>query len=558
VRPVGRLGSFMATQDNDSGLLSKVARFVLNPTVDWEDLNKLTPTRTADSGKLALKQMIERKQYNDAVRKREFDKLRKLRLAPTAAAATVTGATVSGSAFQDSWGCSVFEERANTLKKIDEIEAQMSRQWWKGHPGADPTAAASAASAALRSRGMDSAFATTMPSDLVDDEESIATQMGAGVEFDADHLAPPMAWVDPAPEPETAQTGAAADDATLEEAAIRFANSDDGGAESVLLAALQTNQTPAELAKTWASALLDIYRATGQQLNFERMAADYAKRFNTAAPGWAALGQPPAPTGPAPTASTPAPQEAAGPLAWRSPATLDTDALLPLPAFERSAPAVCWLDWRALKSISPPAGQALTGLLARWCMLPLKLDMPGVDALAQLLSRLTPVGDMEVPQFWWQLRLDLLRLMRLPDEFDQVALDFCVTYEISPPSWQPARCQIVTGNAPPTPAAPPPAVKPRRPTNPAQPLRLAGEILGDATLALDALQAAAPPGQVLVVSCAELVRVDFSAAGSMLNWLAQAQEAGVRLELHDVPHLVAAFFHLIGINEHARVMAQTY
>jgi ABC-type transporter Mla MlaB component len=58
----------------------------------------------------------------------------------------------------------------------------------------------------------------------------------------------------------------------------------------------------------------------------------------------------------------------------------------------------------------------------------------------------------------------------------------------------------------------------------------------------------------LVVSCTELVRVDFSAAGSILNWMANAQAQGARIELRDVPQLVAVFFHLIGINEHARII----
>jgi hypothetical protein len=36
------------------------------------------------------------------------------------------------------------DDRATTLKKIDEIEAQMSMQWWKTKHGGKPVAAASA------------------------------------------------------------------------------------------------------------------------------------------------------------------------------------------------------------------------------------------------------------------------------------------------------------------------------------------------------------------------------------------------------------------------------
>ncbi len=559
----------MATQDNAPGLLSKVARFVLNPTVDWVDLDKPVQARAADNSKQALKQMIERKHYNDAVRKREFDKLRRLRLNPMTpvAAAAAVAAT---SAFQDSWGYSVFDERANTLKKIDEIEAQMSKQWWKGQTVSGTSSVGKTASVARNMSDLDSAFATTMPSDLVDDEAGVPTKIGAGAEID-DLLQTPAEndvfntaqtfsgafSIQPPGAPEADRH---ATDATLEEAAIRFANSDDGGAEAVLLAALQANTSASAVTKTWAFALLDIYRATDQQANFERMAADYAKRFGVLASGWVAISSASNGSAAAPVAEL-APMmqaDADGAWHWISPALLDAAALLPLQAVEQATQVPCQLDWRGLKSITPPAGQALAVLLARWSALPVKLSLTGIEALDQLLRKYTPMGDSEVPQYWWQLRLELLRIMRLPNEFELVAMDFCVTYEISPPSWLPARCQIVLGSGTLPPAARTP-VSSRLPAV-AQPqaLALTGEILGDATLLLESLRAVLPAGQVMVMSCANLVRVDFSAAGSMLNWLANAQEAGLTIELRDVPHLVAAFFQLIGINEHARILQRTY
>ena len=73
----------MATKDNSSGLLSKMARFVRNPTKDWSelDLPEPEPEPEHESGysKLALKALIQRKRQNDFVRRREFDQLRKLR-----------------------------------------------------------------------------------------------------------------------------------------------------------------------------------------------------------------------------------------------------------------------------------------------------------------------------------------------------------------------------------------------------------------------------------------------------------------------------------------------
>ena len=562
----------MATQDNGSGLLSKVAKFVLNPTVDWVDIDKPGEARAADRGKEALKQMIERKQYNDAVRRREFDKLRKLR---RNAVPMVAGVTAPASSFQDSWGYSVFEERANTLKKIDEIEAQMSKQWWKGREpsvpgglmGREVAAQAAQPPGAL---GLDSAFATTMPADLADRQEKSRAQPCPEVGLTADSAA---ATAKPdASESAQTVTGAfsvsvfsdndadqALPDPRLEEAAIRFANSDDGGAESVLLGALQTPGAAAELSQTWVSALLDLYRATGQRASFEHMAADYAFRFECAAPVWGGAlqdaGQVMAQT------DLPTPEAGAGQMRWYCPATLDAAAVLQLQDVVQGSSESTWLDWRSIKTMTPQAAQTLAALVAHWCEQPLRLYLEGVEALEHLLRLHTPMGDSQVEQFWWRLRLDWARILRLQDDFELVALDFCVTFEMSPPSWQPARCQrldAATLNAVATSAGltDPPmlSVLPPMDTANGQPLALRGEVLGDASAVLQSLQAAMSGNRKLVVSCTELVRVDFSAAGSILNWMANAQAQGARIELRDVPQLVAVFFHLIGINEHARII----
>ena len=117
----------MATKDDRPTLLSKMAMFVRNPPKDWSELERTEPEQEAGYDKQALKAMIERKRQNDFVRKREFDNLRKLRRKdPLAMAGSARPSFFQSSLPADSGG------RADTLKKIDEIEAQMSKQWWKG------------------------------------------------------------------------------------------------------------------------------------------------------------------------------------------------------------------------------------------------------------------------------------------------------------------------------------------------------------------------------------------------------------------------------------------
>src|SRR3989344_2123388 len=146
------------------GLLSKVVRFVKNPTVNWTELDSIQDDRESQYSKQMLKEMIERKRRNDFVRRREFDQLRKLLQGQR-----VEDAAGRPSFFQSSMASP--DERAVTLKKIDEIEAQMSQQWWKSkqgaeaptQPGAMPVAADAAASSdSAHAR----AYAPTAPGSL--------------------------------------------------------------------------------------------------------------------------------------------------------------------------------------------------------------------------------------------------------------------------------------------------------------------------------------------------------------------------------------------------------
>ncbi|OIQ90108.1 hypothetical protein GALL_280180 [mine drainage metagenome] len=83
-------------------------------------------------------------------------------------------------------------------------------------------------------------------------------------------------------------------------------------------------------------------------------------------------------------------------------------------------------------------------------------------------------------------------------------------------------------------------------------MELVGHVLGADDHQLRSLQSA-QHGAALRIECARLIRVDFSAAGSVLTWVNSAKAHGKCIEFVHLPRLVAAFFSLIGINEHARL-----
>ena len=590
----------MSTKDNStSGLFSKVAKFVRNPTTNWTDLDKLDPQPEQGYSKQALKEMIERKRQNDFVRKREFDHLRKLRNRdPSAGSPELAGRP---SYFQSSLPANP-GERAMTIKKIDEIEAQMSNQWWQGKGAAAaqpalpvPSTDTTDSKADAASSGSEQAYAATKAVPLAEGGYA-ATKLApmSDIGYAATKLAPMVPVSEAAEQPDfmptqtnssfgrigagfvnsrssTVEMAELVPDAELEEAAIRFANGDHAGAENSLMGALQESGQQLDKANSWTSALFDLYRATGQQARFDKVAIDYAERSGRSAPAWFSIPERLGMNDNRSIARTVPSRLSNDPL-WSSPRVFERGCIDELQLAIANAPQPWVLNWHGLQQIDTRACDALAALFAEWCGSIVSLRFQGTGALERVLRAMTRSGARDGGQAPWHLRMDALRLMGLQDEFELVALDYCVTYEVSPPAWQDVRCRFerdapedqdsqLTPMASVSVAAAPIVIEPasslRNDAESAAVVELVGELIGEATEALERLETARAGADRLVISCANLIRVDFSAAGSILNWVALRQAEGCHLQFRDVHRLVAAFFHVIGINEYARIVLRS-
>ena len=353
-------------------------------------------------------------------------------------------------------------------------------------------------------------------------------------------------------------------DPDLEEAAIRFANSDYAGAESCLLDVLaqHAGQEGAEQLEIWMT-LFDLYRATGQQDRFDTLAIDFAAHFERSAPLWFSL---PEQLGLKALAQE-APDVPRRDLNWNAPAALTLQSVAALQASVARSLSPWLLTWSRIKSIEDTALAALANEFTRWADRDVQIVFVGADALQALLEAHTQSGERSSNPEWWRLRMAVLRLMGRPDEFEMVALDYCVTYEVSPASWLPARCSYCDASGDAAGASPQaeqahrdqggaddPALWPGEAAHAPAPQGLSGHIEGDASAVLDSLEGLAQPGMALVVPCGHLIRVDFSAAGSVLNWAAAQQAQGREVHFHQLHRLVAILFNVLGINEYAWIV----
>ena len=85
-------------------------------------------------------------------------------------------------------------------------------------------------------------------------------------------------------------------------------------------------------------------------------------------------------------------------------------------------------------------------------------------------------------------------------------------------------------------------------------LELSGQLIGDIGDTLKKLEGEIGGSTIVNVSCAKLIRVDFIAAGDLLNWVLSKKSENRAVHFVDAHRLVALFFGAMGINEHARVV----
>jgi hypothetical protein len=227
-------------------------------------------------------------------------------------------------------------------------------------------------------------------------------------------------------------------------------------------------------------------------------------------------------------------------------------------------------DWGALETIDAEAAGRLSELFRSW--MPQDLDMRWLagERLFTVLQEAAPTGVRDADPAYWQLRLDALRMSNRPDHFDEAAIDYCVTYEVSPPSWEAARCVVrIAGSTQPTTQPPLTVVsdvstsfQESQITDAAQlvevgTVELSGQLIGDISNTLKKMDSELGTAKIVNVSCARLIRVDFIAAGDLLNWVLARRSENRTVGFIEAHRMVALFFGAMGINEHATVKVRT-
>ena len=330
----------------------------------------------------------------------------------------------------------------------------------------------------------------------------------------------------------------------FEEASVLYANKQSSAAAIILWQAIKDNRLGALTDQGW-KMLFELYQAGGRKPEFESLALDYASRFESSPPAWQ--------DDLAPEVDAPRPMSRqASAIAF--PEALDGHVIKQVEqiqrAIQRGRPAA--IDFSAVRRADEIGAGTVLRALAEARKNGGRLTISGVDELRVALARSIEVGRRDASDACWLLLLETLRFLGQQQVFEDLAIDYCVTYEVSPPSWEPLPDSIrVTTGADADGATTVDGADDEEPV-PEQ-FELAGEIDGRPPELFAALKAFSQHHQEVVIDCRRLRRIDFACAGEILNEVAAMRSAGKFVAFRDLSHLITCLMMVMGIQDLAEL-----
>lgn len=324
-------------------------------------------------------------------------------------------------------------------------------------------------------------------------------------------------------------------DPVIEEAAILFANEQTDMVEQVLQSAIQ-DKTASESNRVIWWMLFDLYQITGKQDSFDNLSIEYASKFETSPPTWEGSRLEPQATKETPTSAVPM-------IAFAS--KLDDSIVKQLERLQKMGEnnKAVRLEFVRVTEVAPAGCALLLDALKKLHKAGNDLIFVGAAELAEKIRSILEVGRRDETEAPWLLLLEILALLNREKDFEETSIDYCVTFEVSPPAFVPPKNKV-------TMALEETAVEDNMTNHFMMPLVVDGRT--DQLIA--AIKEYAANHNPAVIDCARLTRVDFGAAGQLLSGFAPLAGNGRTIELINVNHLVAALFNVMGLRDIAHIL----
>src|SRR5574343_1741293 len=314
--------------------------------------------------------------------------------------------------------------------------------------------------------------------------------------------------------------------ACVEQVVVLFANGQDGAARS-LLETFVHSYHGSEGKRFWL-LLFDLLQVSGDRAAFDKLGVDYAQACETSPPTWR---EDPAVVKPA--------VGAVGPGKIFLQGVLTSEGALPVTELARliAQKAQAVVDCSKLIGCDDEVAGQLAELLTRARKGRRSVNLLGAEAFTERLNSRLIVGEA-AHETAWRLLLEMLQRHGTQEQFEERAVDYAVTFELSPPSWETRPAGMV-----------PAPVQASRPADDAY--FVSGELKG---CRFEDLVPIIEASEHPILDFSGVRRLDFISAGQLVNRLAPFKAAGREIIIRSPNHLVAELMAVVGLNKMARII----
>ena len=349
--------------------------------------------------------------------------------------------------------------------------------------------------------------------------------------LDASALASSLAG-EPGPAP-SIEASTVADDvaAVIEETATLFASGQAEQALARLSNAVREGGLGNSALQAWLM-LFDLYQHLGMRVEFEALALEFVVKFERSAPAWIESDE------------RHDPALATGGIGYFALSGMLTGASAPELEKLRNTPGqTVRIECGRLLGLDGPGCRLLREALLSVHDAGKEVMLSGESRLLAFLERFCQAGKIETDAAAWALLLDVYRMLDLKDRFEEAAVNYAVTFEVSPPSWESQPGAQAKGSA---------VLQPVEAAD--QALILSGELSGAGETLAKQLQDWAVANKMLIIDMSQARRVDLVTAGLMLNVLSKLQETGTTIQIRGANELIRALFGVTGLSRVARII----
>lgn len=322
----------------------------------------------------------------------------------------------------------------------------------------------------------------------------------------------------------------------IEEAAMLYAS--DRADDAIVL--LKTYLASEQAVDAQWLMLFDLYRMTRQREAFDRLALDYAVKRETSPPVWvdsATAKQ----SGKSNSADA---TKSSGQL-FSLKGNLDENSADRITLLQSAAgQGAIQLDLSGINAITPAGSQLLKDALAHLQKNRAQLQIAS-GALISLLQQHTGDAGQSEPAHWLLL-LQLYQVQGKQGEFEDLAVDYAVRFEVSPPSWE-------------TPVAVAQSIAPLETVKVAEGgsgnvFAMHGIINGGSAARFEAFRAFAAKHAEVELDLADVQRVEFASVNLFMEALMGLLQAGKRVRIVGGNEMVNVVLIVMGVDEMAEVV----